>query len=93
MVHARVAGKMPRFSNEEEAEFNTKYPQTPGAEFEYINEKIGDVSVILSRRNNQIDAICFLSLEEAMRHPTFEEFPEELKKSSLLRHFPRDDLP
>lgn len=83
----RPLGVIPKFNKEYE-DF-VKYRHAPD-EHEYINEDIGNTSVILYWYNNGIEAICFFSEKEAQRFPGFIAFSKDdlVIIQQGLKHFP-----
>jgi hypothetical protein len=88
IVYATPLGVMPRLSDEYENVIRDKYK--PKGET-YINETINEVTVILFWNVDRIDAISFLSADDAVRFSGVTKFPDDAlaKLDGVLTHFPR----
>jgi hypothetical protein len=85
--NARTAaiGVMPRFSTEYEKTIRDKHKPIGTI---YINDNIGNVSFVLAWMNDRIEAVSFLSEEQARAAAGFIAF-EDNQFDSVLTHFPR----
>ena len=85
---ASPLGIAPRFSDDYERSIREKHRPKGTA---YLNENINGVSVILFWNSHGIDAIAFLSADEALAFPRFSKLPDDAlaKLDSVLKHFPR----
>jgi hypothetical protein len=82
---ASPLGIIPRFSDDYENRIRDKHHPVGTA---YIHERIDGASVILFWATDRIDAVCFLSVDEARAFPALVEFPDK-ELDSVLNHFPR----
>jgi hypothetical protein len=87
-VKASPLGTIHRFSDDFENAIKRKHHPRGTA---YINENINEVSVILFWNADRVDAISFLSADEARIFPSFNKIPDEdlSKMDKILIHFPR----
>ena len=88
-VNASPLGIIPRLSDEYEQQIKRKHRPVGTT---YINETIDGVSVILCWTGRGVDAISFLSIDDARAaFPAIREFPaaDLVRLDSVLPHFPR----
>lgn len=87
-VKASPLGTIPRFSNSYEKTIRDKHHP---ARSSYINESINGSSVILYWATEGVDAVSFLSADDARAFPGFSAIPDAdlAKLDSVLAHFPR----
>jgi hypothetical protein len=81
-------GLVPRFSGEYENDIWLKHNPQGTA---YINGVIDGTTVILFWNIDRVDAVNFLSADEARAFPGFDKIPDDdlAKLDSVLNHFPR----
>ena len=81
-------GIIPRFSKDYEAEIRKTHDPSGAS---YINVQFGDTAAILFWANDGIDAISFLSAEDARAFPGFSPFPDGYlaRVDRELTQFPR----
>ena len=82
---ATPLGVIPRFSDDYEARVKAEHDPEPNS---YIDDIANGVSVILFWGRRGIDAVCFLSADDAKAFPGFAEFSDD-RLDSALNHFPR----
>lgn len=87
-VKASPLGTIPRFSDSYEKTIRDKHRPVGRA---YINESINGSSVILYWATEGVDAVSFLSADDARAFPGFNAIPDAdlAKLGSALVHFPR----
>ena len=85
---ASPLGIIPRFSADYENAIRKKHLPKGTA---YISENINEIAIILFWNIDRIDAVNFLSADEARAFPGFSEISDEdlAKLDSGLCHFPR----
>ncbi len=81
-------GVVPRLSDECEDKIRMKQKPVGTA---YINDTINGVSVILCWTGERVEAISFLSVDDAQAFPGFRPFDTDdlVKLNAALTHFPR----
>ena len=97
-ARAMPIGLIPRLPEAYERGIVAQHPPTAG-EWNYVDVEVEGCSAILYLTEaGQIDAICFMSLEDAGRYPRLELFSEKfspkdltelLERKDVLNHFPR----
>jgi len=87
---ATPLGKAPRFARSYEEAIKRKHRP---AESSFISEQIGTNAVILFWTNDGVDAVSFLSREEAESFPGYSALPPDVlsELDTHLRHFPRQE--
>ena len=82
-------GTAPRFTDEQERQWREKHKPSGVC---YITENVNGVGAILFWSLDRVDAISFLSADDARAYPGFRMIPAAhlLKLDSALEHFPRD---
>ena len=87
-LFTRPFGKAPRFDRSYEETIKIKHNPHNEA---FIGEDIDGISIILHWKNDGIDAISFLSLEQAEHFPGYSALRADVLKDldPYLRHFPR----
>jgi hypothetical protein len=81
-------GIVPRFSDDYENSIRQKHSPKGGT---FINEVINGTTVILFWNIDRVDAVSFLSADQARAFPGFSKIPDDdlAKLDSVLNHFPR----
>jgi hypothetical protein len=82
---SKAIGTVPAFS--EELRMRIERVHEPG-KIQFINDTINHTSVILAWMHGRIDAVCFLSEENARAYPGFMELPEACRIGGCFSHFP-----
>lgn len=85
---ASPLGLMPRFSDDYEKSVRKKHRPRQSS---FVNDTIDGVSVILFWGAGGVEAVCFLSADEARAFPGFTAIPEDdlANFDGVFTHFPR----
>jgi hypothetical protein len=81
---SKAIGTVPAFS--EELRMRIERVHEPG-KMQFINDTINHTTVILAWMHDRIDAVCFLSEENARAYPGFIELPEAYHITFRVSHF------
>lgn len=87
-AQASPLGAVPRLSDMYESEIRKKHRAGGSG---YINDTLNGISVILFWTGDRVDAISFLSADQAREFPGFKALDANVlaKLDSILTHFPR----